>query len=143
MHRLHSKIKSLLPNRTFATYSTVESTKIKQDILIVDQIGLLADIYRCSEFAFIGGSFKSKIHSVMEALCADNIVFFGPKHSNNSEAIEFSDLKLAFSFETADQCLQQIQSLSQTHKAELKQKIHQLCINKKGASKKIAEYLLT
>lgn len=94
-------LKNKIKNFDFTVLSSIQqssemNSEIQNEILVIDQVGLLADIYRQSEVAFIGGSFKNKIHSVMEALCAGNIVLFGPYFTNNSEAIEFTDLKLAF-----------------------------------------------
>ncbi len=61
---------------------------LNHQILILDRIGYLADMYRYSLFSFVGGSFKSKVHSVMEPLCAGNTVFVGPYFKNNPEAID-------------------------------------------------------
>lgn len=63
-----------------------QSEKWCSDALIIDQIGLLADIYRFSDVTFVGGSFKSKVHSVMEPIGAGNLVIVGPKNKNNREA---------------------------------------------------------
>ena len=65
-----------------------------QQVLLVDQIGVLAELYEWGHFAFVGGSFKKTVHSVMEALGAGCITFVGPKHLNNREAVEFSNLLL-------------------------------------------------
>ncbi|CAN5561874.1 lipid IV(A) 3-deoxy-D-manno-octulosonic acid transferase [soil metagenome] len=59
------------------------------DVLIVDAIGLLAELYRLGEVAFVGGSFRKTVHSVMEPLAAGCLTIVGPLHSNNREAIEF------------------------------------------------------
>jgi 3-deoxy-D-manno-octulosonic-acid transferase len=56
-------------------------------ILIVDQVGILAELYTWSDLAFIGGSFKKQVHSVMEALAAGVPVMVGPFHKNNREAL--------------------------------------------------------
>lgn len=61
-------------------------------ILIVDQIGILAELYRWGAFAFVGGSFKKSVHSVMEPLAAGSLTWIGPHHRNNREAIEFQKL---------------------------------------------------
>jgi len=63
-------------------------------ILIVDQIGILAEIYSHAAFAFVGGSFKKSVHSVMEPLAAGCVSFVGPKHHNNREALDIKGLRL-------------------------------------------------
>lgn len=56
-------------------------------ILLIDQVGILAELYTWSDIAFIGGSFKKQVHSVMEALAAGLPVMVGPYHHNNREAL--------------------------------------------------------
>ncbi|MNL24959.1 3-deoxy-D-manno-octulosonic acid transferase [compost metagenome] len=58
-------------------------------VLIVDQVGILAELYTWADVAFIGGSFKKQVHSVMEALAAGLPVFVGPHHRNNREALYY------------------------------------------------------
>ena len=61
----------------------------RSHVLIIDQIGILADLYKWADWALIGGSFKGKVHSVMEALSQGCYTFVGPFHGNNREALEF------------------------------------------------------
>ncbi|MCB0394981.1 MAG: hypothetical protein KDD25_10495, partial [Bdellovibrionales bacterium] len=63
-------------------------------VLIVDRVGILAELYKVATFAFIGGSFRKSVHSVMESLGCGNQVFVGPEIQNNREAIEFSKMPL-------------------------------------------------
>lgn len=65
------------------------------EVLLVDQVGVLADLYRWGTAAFVGGSFKDKVHSVMEPLAAGLPVLVGPHHVNNREALQFQGIKLA------------------------------------------------
>lgn len=68
------------------------------DILLVDQVGILAELYTWADFAFVGGSFVRKVHSVMEPLAAGLPVLVGPHHRNNREAIEFQKIEVAHAF---------------------------------------------
>lgn len=65
-------------------------------VILFDQIGALADLYKQGTVAFIGGSFRKRVHSVMEALAQDCWVLTGPLIENNREAVNFA----ALSFET-------------------------------------------
>lgn len=56
-------------------------------LLIVDQMGILAELYTWGDIAFVGGSFKKQVHSVMEPLAAGLPVMVGPFHHNNREAL--------------------------------------------------------
>ncbi|NJL25400.1 MAG: hypothetical protein HC902_09635 [Calothrix sp. SM1_5_4] len=65
-----------------------------ENVLLVDKVGVLAELYLWADFAFVGGSFRKSVHSVMEALGAGCITFVGPKHANNREALEFKELRI-------------------------------------------------
>jgi 3-deoxy-D-manno-octulosonic-acid transferase len=55
-------------------------------------VGILADLYRNATWAFIGGSFKSKVHSVMEPLCCAIPVITGPRIHNSPEAMKYNNV---------------------------------------------------
>ena len=59
-------------------------------VLLVDQVGFLAELYRYADVSFVGGSFRKQVHSVMESLACGCLTFVGPFYKNNREAIEFS-----------------------------------------------------
>lgn len=71
-------------------YSKIDSWK--SDVLIVDQIGILAEIYTWANAAFVGGSFRKQVHSVMEPLAAGVPVLVGPLHLNSREALNFQKI---------------------------------------------------
>ncbi|HMN67339.1 MAG TPA: glycosyltransferase N-terminal domain-containing protein [Bdellovibrionales bacterium] len=63
-----------------------------QQVLIVDQVGILAELYAWASIAFIGGSFKKSVHSVMEGLGAGLPTIVGPYHLGNREAVDFQNV---------------------------------------------------
>jgi len=71
---------------SYVRYSQTETWRI-DEVLLVDQVGLLAELYTWGDIAFIGGSFRKQVHSVMEALAAGLPVLVGPCHLNNREAL--------------------------------------------------------
>lgn len=74
-------------------YSQATSWSESQ-VLLIDQIGILAELYLKGRYAFVGGSFRRTVHSVMEPLAAGCLTFVGPMHQNNREALEFKEIKL-------------------------------------------------
>ncbi len=90
-----SEVESLLRQSglSFSRYS--QAREFTENVLLVDQVGLLAELYAKAQFAFVGGSFKKTVHSVMEPLAAGCLTIVGPKHSNNREAIEFQTVRVA------------------------------------------------
>lgn len=66
-----------------------------ESILIIDEIGILPEVYAYGDLAFVGGSFKGKVHSVMEPLACGLPVLVGPYHKNNREALQFQNIKIS------------------------------------------------
>lgn len=88
MQDLERQLKDL--NLTYCKYSTA-SEWTNEDVLIIDQVGILAEIYTWGSVAFVGGSFRKQVHSVMEPLAAGLPVLVGPYHHNNREALVFKN----------------------------------------------------
>lgn len=97
-------VESLLQQSSLSFFLSSENLKNfsweKTDVLLVNQMGLLASLYSKAQIAFIGGSFKRQVHSVMEALATNSPVVVGPFYENNREALEFK--KLGFVTEVHD-----------------------------------------
>ena len=104
-------------NLSFRLYS--EAKDNDYDLLIIDKVGILAELYEWADIAFIGGSFKKSVHSVMEALASGCYCIVGPCHKNNREAIEFQNQQLHDS--SLVTCVNNAQELTDT--------IHQLASN--------------
>jgi 3-deoxy-D-manno-octulosonic-acid transferase len=61
------------------------------DALIVDRVGILADLYAAADVAYVGGGFgRSGLHSVVEPAALGVPVLYGPHHGNAREAGELA-----------------------------------------------------
>lgn len=57
------------------------------DVILVDRVGVLGDLYALATCAFVGGGFHAAgLHSVLEPAAFAAPVLFGPRHSNSSDA---------------------------------------------------------
>lgn len=55
--------------------------------VIVDRLGILADVYAAADLAYVGGGFGTAgLHSVIEPAALGVPVLFGPRHGNAREA---------------------------------------------------------
>lgn len=77
---------------SFCRYSDSEAWT--EDVLLIDRVGILAELYTWGRCAFVGGSFRKQVHSVMEPLAAGLPVFVGPRYENNREAVMFKNKHL-------------------------------------------------
>ncbi len=60
-------------------------------VVIIDKIGILAQLYSISIFAYVGGSFGPGVHNVMEPAIMGIPVMFGVKHTNSLEAMQMKE----------------------------------------------------
>jgi len=64
-----------------------ESGRAVGDALLVDRVGVLADLYAVADVAYVGGGFhRAGLHSVVEPAALGVPVVFGPRHGNAREA---------------------------------------------------------
>lgn len=57
------------------------------DAVVVDRVGVLADLYSAASVAYVGGGFgHAGLHSVIEPAALGVPVVFGPRHGNAREA---------------------------------------------------------
>ncbi len=68
-----------------------------QSVLLIDNIGMLASLYRYGHYAYIGGGFGKGLHNILEPAAFGLPVFFGPHYSNFPEARELVKMGTAFS----------------------------------------------
>ncbi len=66
-------------------------------ILIIDTVGILAQLYQFATVAYIGGGFGNGIHNIQEPVAFGVPVIFGPKYHKFTEAVELIKLGGAFS----------------------------------------------
>jgi 3-deoxy-D-manno-octulosonic-acid transferase len=57
------------------------------DVVIVDRVGVLGDLYALASVAYVGGGFHSAgLHSVLEPAAFGVPVLFGPRFTNSRDA---------------------------------------------------------
>lgn len=79
-------------------YSEI-SSNLQATILIIDNIGMLARLYKYAYLAYVGGGLRTMgVHNVLEAAVYDKIVLFGPYYEKYSEAVELVMTGGALSF---------------------------------------------
>lgn len=122
----------------------LSTAKDLPQILLIDRVGILAELYTKADIAFVGGSFKRTVHSVMEPLAAGCMVFVGPYHSNNGEAMLFKDKQLDNGFtpviaiNNAEEFAAKLKEIGQR---SLKDQIKQEVKNHQGATAKLLQRL--
>ncbi|MCO5113975.1 MAG: hypothetical protein M9899_07350 [Bdellovibrionaceae bacterium] len=97
LQNLERQLESLnLRSHRYSKFSSAQNgfETPEGEVLLIDQMGILYKSYLGAYGAFIGGSFKKKVHSVMEALVCQTPVIVGPHYTNNREATQYSKIPL-------------------------------------------------
>jgi 3-deoxy-D-manno-octulosonic-acid transferase len=83
----------LAPIETWAAHSGLRCERLDAtadataDVVLVDRVGVLGDLYALADTAFVGGGFHSSgLHSVLEPAAFGAPVLFGPRFSNSRDA---------------------------------------------------------
>ncbi len=77
-------------------------------VLLVNQIGILANLYAFSHVAYVGGSFGPGVHNVMEPAASSNVVLFGPRILNSPEAQEMVRRGVGFVVQNREDVLEKL-----------------------------------
>lgn len=142
-----SKLTELLEAKKigYQFYSQIQSWN-PAEVLIIDEVGILADLYAWGNYAFVGGSMDRSVHSVMEPLAQGLLCFVGPEHENNREAMIFREEKIGDMTPVqvvadSDLMLRRFEALyhswSPQHQMDLKMKVRE----KAGASDIVVKWI--
>ena len=73
------------------------------DVVVVDRVGVLGDLYALADVAYVGGAFHAAgLHSVLEPAAYGAPVLFGPRHAAARDARLLIDADAALSVHDAD-----------------------------------------
>lgn len=79
-----------------------EGAPLAEPVVVADGVGYLAELYRAGAMAYVGGSFTTGVHNVMEPAVLKLPVLFGPRIDNSFEARELVRLGAGTLVRTAD-----------------------------------------
>ena len=144
--RLRIKLRKYkLPSILFSEQASIQDNQLENKVLIIDSIGILANLYSLSDFSFVGGSFRGSVHSVMEPIASGSLCFVGPDHENNREALELKKisltnqpkLQLVNVCKNSSEMSSKLELALQQNREQIKSQIHSEFTKRLGATNKI------
>ena len=138
-------IQQLFPNSIlFSEWIDLNDKPKNIQVLIIDNVGMLAQLYQYATICYIGGGFnKSGIHNTLEAAVYGKAIIFGPHYQKFGEAIGLIESGGAFSIQNENELKNIIDSFFtdpvKLDKAENVSK--HFVIEKSGATKMIIDYV--
>lgn len=87
-------------NKITVRYSELKNGSTA-DVLIIDNIGMLMNVYQYADIAYVGGAFGKGLHNILEPACFGVPVIFGDSFAKFQEAFDFIDNDIGFSVNSA------------------------------------------
>ena len=113
-------------------------TPSEKNILLINKIGILKNIYKYCSLAYIGGGFGKGIHNIIEASANLKPVVFGPNHSQFIEAKDLIKINGAASVNNYKEFLSQFNKLNSSFN---KKAVSDYIKDKSGATDHIIQHL--
>lgn len=137
-----NRIVNLFPSAL--KYSQANKDNIKQsNVLIIDCIGILSNIYQYGDLAFIGGGFKNGLHNILEPATFGLPVIFGPHRDKYPESQDMIEHGSGFEIKNDSEFKQLINSLftNSNHLEALKRKNLAFINDRLGAAEVVVKRL--
>jgi 3-deoxy-D-manno-octulosonic-acid transferase len=134
-----TQVEAALPGRV-VRYSRADAATVAQArVLLIDNIGLLRELYRAGDLAYVGGAFGKGLHNTLEAAAFGLPLLFGPRYEKFREARDLVAQGPAFVVTTAAEAQARLQPLLTDPKlrAELGQRARHYVQTEAGATARI------
>lgn len=95
---IEGKIERGLTRYSKLDKENVASTKI----ILIDNIGMLSNLYQYGDIAFIGGGFTNALHNILEACAMGNALIYGGNIKKYPEGVELANEGGSFSIKEED-----------------------------------------
>ena len=110
--------------------------------IIVDSVGILLDLYKYADIAYVGSGFSTGVHSVIEPLAQNCAVCYGPKIDILDEAIEITNLRIGHIINNSEELLNIFKLIDDKENLlEIQSKGLEYINNKLNATEKILKEL--
>ena len=131
-----TEIMEKLPVKSLKFSEANERNVENFDLLIIDNIGMLSNLYQYGNISFIGGGFTNRLHNILEAATFENALIYGNNHVKFPEGKQLIEAKGAFAIKGANDFSKCINKFieSATHLKSTQQNAKAFIENNKGAT---------
>ena len=92
-HNDCKKNSEIIKKYDYVKYS--DNSQNKANIMIIDEFGILKNLYEFAKIVYVGGGFNKGVHNILEPIFFGNPVLFGPRFKNFNEAKQAIRLGIA------------------------------------------------
>jgi 3-deoxy-D-manno-octulosonic-acid transferase len=106
-------ISDMQRNNLVFRFSSLQASALPEsaDVIVVDRVGFLAEIYSLADIAIVGGGFDGQVHNVLEPAAHPVCTFFGNNIRKAPEAQTLTRFGAAKTFATPQEMTQYFLSL--------------------------------
>lgn len=125
--------------------ASLSNASAEADVVIIDRLGVLADLYTLATVAYVGGGFHSAgLHSVVEPAAHGAPVLFGPRHLESRDARALLASDAGFSVADEAQLVARCVTLlgDPRARATMGARASQVIVNGLGAAERTSTLLL-
>lgn len=107
-------------------------------MILVNQLGVLSDLYRIAQIAYVGGALHYRVHNVLEPAVMGIPILFGPLYKNSGEAVGLLEYQAARTFLTVEELIKLLDMLiyDNSFSTQMGASAYQFIKRNSGASKK-------
>ena len=123
----------------YVKYSEINGADLKNaKVLLIDNVGMLSNLYQYGEIAYVGGGFTGALHNILEPAAFGMPIIFGSKHDRFPEAAQLIEAGGAFSIEDGLEFVKKIAFLSDPFIVKIAAEISRKFVSdNKGASDRV------
>jgi len=126
-------------NMSSERYTNING-RIKTNAIIVDTVGILADLYKYANLAYVGAGFGAGVHSVIEPAVYGCAISFGPNIHILDEAIEMYEQNIGTIVYNQAEFIDFLKLIDEKENLEvIQEKTRKFVYSSQNASKKIIE----
>ena len=146
-HEINGKCQDRIVNEIHGKtllYSDIDKMEGDEQVLVIDNIGLLSSLYGYGEYAYVGGAFGAGLHNILEAAVYGIPVFFGNKNYKKfNEAVELIKLGGAVAIGTDTELREKFHSFKDEATMQIARQVNRGYVKENtGATEKIISYCL-
>lgn len=134
-HELTEAHLKLIENRfmlkTIRYSALVQESNFDARLLIIDNIGMLMNVYQYADLAYVGGAFGKGLHNILEPACFGVPVIFGNSYAKFTEAFDFIAAGIGFSISNNEELMAVFEDLTQR---DLKAQVLHFMADRRGAT---------
>ena len=116
---------------------------VNASVLVIDSVGILAQLYQYATLAYVGGGFGSGLHNIQEPITFGVPVFFGPGYHKFREAVDLVALGGAICVTSPEELISKTTAILEDEK--LYRHLSEICRRyvdeNRGATDIIMQYL--